>query len=263
MSKAVMTIHGFLTDTKDFGRLYEYLNFYDEVVPLEIPGHGAEPNFKEFNVESVLTSITSCYDNLRKKHSEVDVIGFSMGGALATYLAATRDVNRCVLLSPSNKFLNPHFVFESIKYYSAFKRKIYKSSKGKPRERRAAVRQAMKPYRRNMAISLNLEFKRILPNFNRHTYKVFKKLMQTANKTLQSRSPIETPTLLIRGNLDELVPKKTVKLVLKHFENCKSVAIEDVGYGMLLTNRDNALIPLIVEFLTDGEIVPVVPFRDV
>ncbi len=34
MSKAVMTIHGFLTTTDDFGRLNQYLDHYDVEVVL-------------------------------------------------------------------------------------------------------------------------------------------------------------------------------------------------------------------------------------
>lgn len=264
MSKAVITIHGFLTDTKDFGRLYEYLDFYDEVVACEVPGHNCDkPDFKKFTVDGTLVEITSCYDKLRKKHDEVDVIGFSMGGALASYLCFVRDVNKCVLLSPANKFLNPRFVLEYIKFYTSFRRKTYKSASGKRRERRITVRKEMKPHRRNLAVCLNLEFKRILPNLNGRTYRVFRKLVSIANKTINVKSSTSTPTLIIRGNLDELVPKSSVEYLNKHFTNCKTVAVEDVGHGMLYTNRDNVLIPMITEFLSDGEVIPEVPFREI
>lgn len=48
MSKAVLTVHGFLTDIKDFGRLYDYLDFYDEVVPYKVPGHNDGESFDKF-----------------------------------------------------------------------------------------------------------------------------------------------------------------------------------------------------------------------
>ena len=57
MSKAVMTIHGFLTDTKDFGRLYDYLGFYDEVVPYKVPGHNDGEPFDKFNKEDTVAGI--------------------------------------------------------------------------------------------------------------------------------------------------------------------------------------------------------------
>lgn len=263
MSRAVMTIHGFLTDTKDFGRLYDYLDFYDEVVPCEVPGHNGKVDFSLFTVEGTFVAVTACYDRLRAKYDEVDVIGFSMGGALASYLAATRDVNKCVLLAPANKYLNPRFIFDAIKYYANFQHKTYKSSSGRFHERISAVREGMKPYQRNIKVCLKIEIDKILPNLNTHTYRVFYKLIEKINKTLDVSASIQAPTLIIRGDLDELVPKSSVEYLIKHFVDCKTECLEDVGHGLLLTNRDNALITKIIEFLSDGEIIPEVPFREV
>lgn len=263
MSRAVMTIHGFLTDTKDFGRLYDYLDFYDEVVACEVPGHNGKVDFSLFTVEGTIVAVTACYDRLRARHDEVDVVGFSMGGALASYLCAVRDVHRCVMLAPANKYLNPRFVLDAIKYYSTFQRTTYKSASGKLHEKVAAVKEGMRPYRRNMAVCLKLEFDRILPNLTMYTYKVFSKLMKTVNKTLDNSAKPTTPSLIIRGNLDELVPKKSVDYLIERFENCQTHIIEDIGHGLLHTNRDNALIAKIVEFLSCGKIIPDVPFRHV
>ena len=263
MSRAIMTIHGFLTDVTDFGRLYQYLDFYDEVVACEIPGHNGKVDFSKFTTESTLVEVTACYDRLRAKHDEVDVVGFSMGGALASYLCVARDVHKCVLLAPANKYLNPRFVFDAMKYYAGFQVDTYKQSEGKLHERVFAVHRGMKPYRRNMSAMLKIEFDRILPNLNRHTYTVFSKLVSLINKTLDMSPASKTPTLVIRGELDELVPKSAVEYVVKHFENCATEAIADVGHGLLLTNRDNTLIPKIVEFLSDGEVIPEVPFREI
>lgn len=263
MSRAVMTIHGFLTDTKDFGRLYDYLDFYDEVVPCEVPGHNGKVDFSLFTVEGTFVAVTACYDRLRAKYDEVDVVGFSMGGALASYLAATRDVNKCVLMAPANKYLNPRFVLDAMKYYAGVQKNTYKSSTGKFHERVAAVKDSMKPYQQNIKACLKLEIERILPNLNTHTYRVFRKLIERINKVIDNSPSISSPTLFIRGDLDELVPKSSVEYLIKHFVDYKSECVEDVGHGLLLTNRDNILIPKIVEFLSDGEIIPEVPFREV
>lgn len=263
MSRAVMTIHGFLTDVNDFGRLYDYLDFYDEVVPCEIPGHNGKTDFSKFTVESTLVEVTGCFDRLKRKHEQVDVIGFSMGGALASYLASTRDVNKCVLMAPANKYLNPRFVFDAMKYYLELQQTTYKSTQGKLGKKFSAVKESMRPYQRNMSACLKLEFDRILPNLNMHTYKVFRKLIEKINKTLDVSPNVATPTLILRGNLDELVPKSSVDYLVKHFDNCRTECFEDIGHGMLFTNRDNVIIPKIVEFLSDGEIIPDVPFREV
>lgn len=258
-----MTIHGFLTDTKDFGRLYDYLDFYDEVVPCEIPGHNGKVDFSLFTVESTFVAVTACYDRLRAKYDEVDVIGFSMGGALASYLAATRDVRKCVLMAPANKYLNPRFMFDAMKYYAGIQLDTYKSTEGLLHKKVAAVKESMKPYQRNISACLKLEFDRILPNLNMYTYKVFHKLIDKINKTVDLSDNVHVPTLIVRGDLDELVPQSAVDYLLKHFDNCQTECFEDIGHGMLYTNRDNVIIPKLIEFLSDGEIIPEVPFREV
>ena len=263
MTRAVMTIHGFLTDIKDFGRLYDYLDFYDEVVPCKVPGHNDKVDFKLFTADATVKAITDCYDDLRDRYDEVDVVGFSMGGALASYLCFTRDVHKCVLMAPANKYLNPRFVFDAIKYYAGFQRETYKNAEGKLHNKVTAVRKEMKPYHRNMSACLKLEIDRILPNLSWHTYSVFSKIISKINKTIDGSDNAAMPTLILRGDLDELVPKSSVEYLLKHFDNCKSESFKDIGHGMLFTNRDNVIISKLVEFLSDGEIVPDVPFRDV
>ncbi len=263
MSRAIMTIHGFLTDTKDFGRLYDYLDFYDEAVACEIPGHNGKVDFGLFTVEGTIVAVTACYDRLRAKHDEVDVVGFSMGGALASYLCAVRDVHKGVLLAPANKYLNPRFVLDAIKYYTVFQHTTYKSASGKLHQKMAAVKESMHPYRRNVSACLKLEFDRILPNLSLHTYKVFSRLMKLVNKTLDNTANPQMPALIVRGDLDELVPKSSVDYLTEHFQNYQKYTLEDVGHGLLYTNRDNVLIAKIVEFLSDGQIIPEVPFRPV
>lgn len=263
MSRAIMTIHGFLTDTADFGRLYEYLDFYDEVVPCEVPGHNGEVDFSKFTVESTFVAVTSCYDKLRAKHDQVDVVGFSMGGALASYLCFTRDVHKCVLMAPANKYLNPRFMFDAIKYYAGIQRNTYKNAEGKLHNKVSAVREEMRPYHRNISACLKLEIDRILPNLNWHTYSVFSKLISMINKTIDVSEKAATPTLILRGDLDELVPRSAIDYLIEHFTNYKEEQFADIGHGMLYTNRDNVIIAKIVEFLSDGKIIPEVPFREI
>ena len=263
MTRAVMTIHGFLTDTTDFGRLYDYLGFYDKVVPCEIPGHNGKVDFSLFTVDSTIETVNACFDSLAEKYDEVDVVGFSMGGALASYIAATKKPRKCVLMAPANKYLNPRFMFDALKYYVGLQHKTYKSAQGKMREKVSAVRETMQPYHRNISACLKLEFDKILPNLNRHTYTVFSKLIKLINKSLDESVAIDVQTLILRGDLDDLVPRSSVDYLKEHFTNCTEEQFEDVGHGMLYTNRDNVIIPKVVQFLSDGEIVPEVPVREV
>ena len=88
-------------------------------------------------------------------------------------------------------------------------------------------------------------------------------MIKLINKSLDESVAIDVQTLILRGDLDELVPRSSVDYLKEHFTNCTEEQFEDVGHGMLYTNRDNVIIPKVVQFLSDGEIVPEVPVREV
>ena len=98
-----MTIHGFLTTTDDFGRLNQYLDHYDEIAVVQIPGHNGKTNFSLFTMQSTINTVLSTFDTLAKKHDQVDVIGFSMGGACAARMSVERKdaIKKLVLMSPA------------------------------------------------------------------------------------------------------------------------------------------------------------------
>ncbi len=263
MTKSVMTIHGFLTDTQDFGRLYEYLNFYDEVKAFKVPGHNGEVDFSLFTVNDTISEVLSCYDELRAKHDTVDVVGFSMGGALASYLCAKRDVNKVVFLSPANKYLNLTSPISALKFYLRFIKQSYKEKNSDFKRKMLLTRSEMEPYRKNIAASAQVAAKRILPNISIHTFNVFRKLVTMANNAVDIKDVLETPALLLWGKLDELVPQASVQYIEKHFTNCTTELIEDLGHAMLMTNKDNILIKKVVNFLSDGEIEVDIPVREI
>lgn len=261
MSRAILTIHGFLTDINDFGRLYDYLDMYDEVKACEIPGHNGEVDFSKFTFERVVDKVLTDFDELAKKHGEVDVIGFSMGGALCSYLCAKRNVRKAVMVSPANKYLNLSSPVTTIRFYLKSLRKIYGGTVGSLKSRVMETHTSFAPLRENVVTSSKIALKRILPNLNIRTFDVFRRLMNMANNALDENPKQTTPALIMWGKLDELVPYASVEYLSKRFVKSKIEIYNNVGHAMLLTNCDNVLIPDIVSFLTDGKTVPEVPFR--
>lgn len=261
MSKALMTIHGFLTVVEDFGRLYDYLD-YDEVVKVEVPGHNGEVDFTKFTVESTQEAVLTAFDGLKAKHDEVDVVGFSMGGALTTWLCAQRDVHKAVLIAPSNRYINPLMLYEATKFYGGVGLQAYRGTNGKLSEKHAAVKEAFQPYGENISAAGKIAWERTFKYLNPHTYGVFRKLMKLCNEKVTECSPIQTPTFILWGKLDELVPYRSIKFILKNFTNAECNVYPDVGHAMLYTNRDNILIKDVMDFLTDGKFDKEVPYRE-
>lgn len=262
MSKAVMTIHGFLTDTNDFGRLYDYLDMYDEVFAYEVPGHNGEVDFTKFTVESVIESLLSRFDELSARHDFVDLVGFSMGGALTSYLCCKRKVNRAVMIAPSNKYFNVGSPIAALKFFLKSWKENYAKTSGRVKERIAETRTAFKPFKKNVATASQIAIKRILPNVSLHTFNVFRNLMSIANKVVEEFAPVSVPSLVMWGELDELVPFSTTKYLSRNFSDIAVKTYDNIGHAMLLTNLDNVLIPDIVEFLTEGKEIRHVPPRE-
>lgn len=262
MSKAVMTIHGFLTETKDFGRLYDYLDCYDEVKAVEIPGHnGEKPNFSLFNTHDTFKTVMAAYDELKSRHEFVDVVGFSMGGALATWLCSVRTVNRMVLLAPANRYINAMLPFAAVKFAGDLSKSAFLEAEGKLKDKLDATNKAFEPYVENLQITSKIALKRSIRYINPHTYSVFSKIIKSVNTVVETTSPHTTPALILWGKLDELVPYRAVKYLTKHFPQADTKVYPDVGHAMLYTNFDDVIIADIIEFLTEGEVIPEVPKR--
>ncbi len=248
MTRAVMTIHGFLTDVNDFERLYPHLVGYDKVVACKIPGHNDKQDLKQFTVENTIATVENCFDDLAKDYDQVDIVGFSMGGALATYLATKRNVNKLVLIAPANKYINLATPLATLKFYLRFVWKNYTNTSGPLKERFANTKQALSPYIENMKISGRIAFHRMFPNINVHTFTVFVNLIKHVNKQLQGKT-FEVPTLALWGELDELVPKSSLPFVKKHFCNFQALTYHDVGHAMLMSHKTEQIVENIVSFV--------------
>lgn len=257
MSRAIILIHGYLTDVRDFGRLYDYLPFYDEVRAVKIPGHNDGASYDEFNVPDTFYAVIDAYNELHGKYDSVDVLGFSMGGALACWLAARCNVDKVVLLSPANKYLNFQMPINTFKYYGKFVRD-YRAADGDIKDKLAAVREGMHPYKENVSTSLKI-LRHTGRHVTPHTYGVFRRIIQIANDMLDKKDSLPNPALVLWGQLDELVPYKSIEYVLSKFVNARKVVFDEVGHAMLYTNFDHLIIREIVSFLSDGAYVPDVP----
>ena len=250
MSKAVMTIHGFLTTTDDFGRLNQYLDHYDEIAVVQIPGHNGKTNFSLFTMQSTINTVLSTFDTLAKKHDQVDVLGFSMGGALAQYLCARRPVGKVVLMAPSNKFLNVKFPFLWTKFFVNLNKQTIRQTEGSKRAKRRQAKAAAKPYWKDVGYSIKMAFGRLLPNISLATFSTFSHMMRMINGVVEDKGTIDTPCLLIHGGADELVPMGSITFVKKHFVNIQQYKVYDgVGHGMLYSHQDLPIIQDIAQFL--------------
>jgi len=99
---ACLLLHGWLGSPADFTTLPAALAEagWDVYVPLH-PGHGTQPSDLEgITAEKLLAGARGHYDSLRSRYDRVVLVGFSMGGSMATILAAEEPPDMLVLIAP-------------------------------------------------------------------------------------------------------------------------------------------------------------------
>ncbi len=99
---AVLLIHGFGGSPIDMQPLADELKkrgiAFNAII---LPGHGTSyEDLEHITMKEWLNASFSAYDAMKKQYGEVNVVGFSLGGALALCLAEQREVHKTVLLSP-------------------------------------------------------------------------------------------------------------------------------------------------------------------
>ncbi len=106
----ILCIHGFTGGTYEVEPLTEYLMNHTEwkVEMVALPGHGKadELSLRGVGHREWIKACEEAYERLAQECSQVYVIGFSMGGMIASHLAAKYGADKLVLLSASGKYLN-------------------------------------------------------------------------------------------------------------------------------------------------------------
>ncbi len=246
--RALFLIHGFMTDERDFTNLIPYLaEFYDKIFLFHIPGHGPNEDTKFFEENITFDNMLAEFDNLNKKYDKIDVVGFSMGGALATYLQQVRNVNRLVLLSPANKYFNFELFGTRLKYYTKNALTSY-FLRHKTQEEKEEARKKLEALREDDKRSFKIAFKQLLPNYTPRNINVFKRIIKRCNENLVEITP---PTLIIWGQLDQLVPKESVEFdySICTNEDKKFIDIPSLSHLMLNSVEIDLIVNEIVTFL--------------
>ncbi len=191
--KVVLVIHGFAGGPYDEEKLTYYLTMRGfDVFTFTLPGHDR----MLFNKITRNDWIKSCEEHLelliKNRYNYIYVIGHSMGGVLASYLAAKyKEVKKLVLAAPAFKYLT--FEEENFKFLTALKNspKLFED------------------YKKEEIISRMLQF----------PTSVIKEFMELVKENQYLPSMITCPTLIIEGTKDKIVPVKSGEFVYKNLKS--------------------------------------------
>ena len=191
--RAILIIHGFAGGTYDQEYLANYLelerNF--DVFQFTLPGH--DKNLSKSKHEDWIKKSEDQVLWLKEKgYNKIYIIGHSMGGVIATYLASKyKEVKKLILLAPAFHYLN--IINNNFDIKETFK----------------SAKDALKTYSSDEIISrfLKLDITSV------------KELMTLVSKYYEYPKKLETPTLIIQGKADKIVPISSSKYV---YDNIKT-----------------------------------------
>ncbi|HLR40718.1 MAG TPA: alpha/beta fold hydrolase [Virgibacillus sp.] len=223
-----LIIHGYTGGPYELGPLINYLKEHtnwDIEVPT-LPGHGRKLDLKDVSHKKWIKAAESALKQLKEKYDEIYLIGFSMGGMIAAYLAAKYKVDRLVLLATSGKYLSFKQIGVDIGEM------ISDGVKGELGKNRLYIHYKKKlgavPFKANIE---------------------FLKLIRFTRRYLKN---IESPVLIAQGQQDGMVPAKTAYYLDKEISSKRKevVFFERSKHLICLGNDKDTLNTMIYEFLT-------------
>lgn len=228
--KGCLIIHGYTGGPYEVDPLAQYLkkNTNWHVRTPVLPGHGEELALEDVTYEAWIEKGEHALQEMLDMCEEVYVIGFSMGGMIAAYLAAHYDVDRLVLLATARKYI----CFKHMSRYigkligEGFRgnlddNKLYTHYKSKMK---------MVPFR------ANIEFMRLV------------------NETKQYLSDVHSPVLIAQGKKDMIVPTRSAYYLDKEIasEHKEVILFEQSKHLICLGNDKKILNKKILTFLTQS-----------
>lgn len=223
-----LIIHGYTGGPYEVEPLRAYLEAHTDwgiVVPI-LEGHGEKLDLKEVSYQSWLDGAEKELVALSESCDHVYVIGFSMGGMIAAYLAAKHDVAKLVLLATARKYV-------SFKYLSHYiMEMIGDGFKGKLKENEWYAHYKNKVG--DVPLKANVEF------------------MKLVNHTKAYLEQVTSPVFIAQGQQDEMVPFKTAYSLEEEIGSTEKeiVFFEDTDHLICLGDNNDILNGMILQFLT-------------
>lgn len=223
--KAILIIHGFGGGTYDeeyLANRLELIHNFD-VYSFTLPGH--DTNATKINMNDW---IKSCEEHIEMLinfgYKNIYVIGHSMGGVMSTYIASKyKEIKKLVLAAPAFQYLNVEN--DKMNLVESFKTSM----------------DVVKEYSKEEVIS---RFLRMPSN----SVKEFIKLVKTY---YDCPKDVHTPTLIIEGTSDIIVPIKSGEYV---YDNIKSkqkylLIVKGINHDIFRSERKDEVTNYVIDFL--------------
>lgn len=248
MKKAILLLHGWLSDPSDFVSLIPKLkSTYDYIESLTYVGHGDDDPFN-FDSDKTFELLHNTFKNLQLNYEIIDVVGFSLGGALAVYLSQHYAFNKLVLLAPANKYLNFRFTLSRLKHLFKCLYMYQKAVIAKDEEQKELYKMKLRNVFEDDKVSLGFVKEKYLRKHFRKSFKQFRKIIKTIN--LETKE-IKNPLFIAWGKFDQLVPHSSARDLYDICSNDtkKFVVYEEMSHTLIISKNNEKLVNDIINFL--------------
>lgn len=116
MKTGVLFIHGFTGGSFEVQPLVNFMQREtDWIIEVPtLPGHGVTLSLENVSAEAWMMEAELAMRKLQAEVDRVVVVGFSMGGLIAMYLALRYPIDKLVLLSAAAKYISPRNLLEDM-----------------------------------------------------------------------------------------------------------------------------------------------------
>jgi carboxylesterase len=224
-----LCIHGFTGAPFEVAPLVDYLKERTDwrfSVPT-LPGHGETLDLKGVHYHDWIAHAEKSLKDLMETCDTIYVIGFSMGGLIASYLATHYPVKRLVLLSAAAYYVNPKQLSMDIK-------EIVKDSfKGNLASNELFIR-----YKRKIKatpLSATLQFRTLV------------------SKVRPLLGEISIPTFIAQGESDGIVPPKSAQYLYQRIgaQQKKLIYIKNSKHLICHSDEREQLFAEVIQFLDE------------
>lgn len=224
-----LCIHGFTGAPYEVEPLVEYLSERTDwkfSVPT-LPGHGETLSLQGIGYQEWIDHAEAELQKLMQTCDAVYVIGFSMGGLIASFLAAKYPVDKLVLLSAAAYYLNLRQMAAELKSF------VLDSFRGNLADNELFQRYLRKI--KETPITATLQFRRLVS--------FIKPFLPQ----------IEVPTLIAQGECDGIVPPKSAEYLYRTIgaKHKKITFIKDSKHHICHCEEKEALFSQVLDFLKE------------
>lgn len=227
--KGCLCIHGFTGAPYEVEPLVAYLSERTDwifKVPT-LPGHGEKLKLKGIHYEQWIQHAEQELIKLLQTCDEVYIIGFSMGGMIASYLAAKYPVDKLILLSAAAYYMNPRQLAADVKLII---RDVF--------QRNLAENALFHQYKRKIKqtpLTATWQFRRLVSFIKPYLPQVL------------------SPTFIAQGDCDGIVPLKSAEYLYEKIgaKQKKLTFIKNSKHHICYCEEKDALFSQVLDFLME------------